>query len=69
MKSKAETLRSYVMSTPDGDRRRNRIHLKDAGIPKAVPNAQPNPQGSVPSKPPSERVALKPSGGYGLPKW
>ena len=34
-----------------------------------MPNAQPNPQGSVPSKPPSERVALKPPGGNDLPKY
>ena len=43
VKSKAETPRSYVVSTPDGDERRNRIHLKDAGIPKVVPNVQTNP--------------------------
>ena len=69
VKSKDETPISYVVSTPDGDKRRNRIHLKDAVIPKLVPDAQPNPQVSVPSKPPSERVTLKPPGGNGLPKY
>ena len=34
-----------------------------------MPNAQPILQGSVPSKPPSERVVLKPPGGNGLPKY
>ena len=43
--------------------------LKDAGIPKFVPNAQPNPQGSVPRKPPSALVALKPPGGNGVPQY
>ena len=56
------------MSTPDCDKRRNRIHFKDAGIPKVVPSAQPNPKGSVPRKPPAVLVALKPPGGNGLPK-
>ena len=69
MKSKAEAPGSYVMSTPDGDKRRNKIHLKDAGIPKGVPNAQPNRKGSVPRSPPSLWVALKPSGGNALPKY
>ena len=68
VRSKAETPRSYVVSTSDFDKRRNRIHLKDAGILKVVPNAQPNPQESVPNKP-SERIALKPPGGNGLPKY
>ena len=45
------------------------IHLKDAGIPKVVPNAQQNPQSSVPKKPLSVLVALKPPGGNGLPKY
>ena len=57
------------MSTPDGDKSRNRIPLKGASIPNIVPNAQPIPQGSVRSKPPSERVALKPLVGNGLPKY
>ena len=48
---------------------RNWIHLKDVGIPEVVPNAQPNPQGSVPRKPPSVLVTLKPPGGNGLPKY
>ena len=69
VKSKAETPRSYVVSTPDGDKRRKRIHLKDAGIPKVVHNAQPNPKGSVPRKPSLVLVALKPPGGNGLPKY
>ena len=47
VKSKADTPRSYVVLTPDGDKRRNRVHFKDAGIPNIVPNAQPYPQGSV----------------------
>ena len=34
-----------------------------------MPNAQPNPKGSVPRKPPSVLVALKPPGGNGLPKY
>ena len=68
-KSKAETPRSYVVSTPDGHKGGNRMHLKDAGIPKVVSNAQPNPKGSVPKKPPSVLVALKPPGGNGLPKY
>ena len=67
--SKAETPRSYVVSTPDGDKRRKRIHLKDAGIPKVVSNAQPNPQGSVPRESPSVLVALKQPEGNGLPKY
>ena len=33
-----------------------------------MPNAQPNPQGSVPIKPHSLLVPLKPPGGNGLPK-
>ena len=57
------------MPTSDGDKRRNRIHLKDAGIPKVVLVAQPNPKGSVPRKPPSVLVALKPLVGNGLPKY
>ena len=69
VKPKAETPRSYVASTPDCDKRRNRIHLKDAGIPKVVPNAQANSKGSVPRKPPSVLVALKPTRGNGLPKY
>ena len=69
VKSKAETPRSCVVSTLDGNKRRNRIHLKDAGIPNMLPNAQPIPQGSVPSKPSSKRVALQPPGGNGLPKY
>ena len=69
VKPKAETPRSYAVSTPDGDKSRNRIHLKDAGIPKVVPNAQPNPKGSVPRKPPSVLISLKPQGGNGLPKY
>ena len=69
VKSKAETSKSYVVSTPDSGKRRNRIHLNDAGIPKVMPNAQPNPQGSVLSKPPAERIALKPPGGTELPKY
>ena len=69
MKSKAETPRSYIVSTPDGDKRRNRIHLKDAHIPKVVPNGQPNQQGSMPRKPPSVLVTLKPPGENGLPKY
>ena len=63
------TPRSYAVSTPDGDKRRNRIHLKDAGIPKVVPNAQPNPKGSVPRKLSSVLVALKPPGRNDLPKY
>ena len=51
------------MSTQNGDERRNRIHLKDAGIPKVVPNALPNPKGSMPRKPLSGLVALKPPEG------
>ena len=51
----------------DGDKRRNKIHLKDAGIPKVVSNAWHNPQGSVPRKPPLELVSLKAPGGNGLP--
>ena len=47
VKSKAETLRSYVICA----------------------NAQLNPKGSVPRKPPSMLVALKPPGGNGLPKY
>ena len=57
------------MSTLDGDKRRNRIHLKDAGIPKGVYNAQPNLEGNVPRNPPLVLVALKPQGGNGLPKY
>ena len=68
VKSRAETPRSYVVSTPDGDKGRNSIHLKDAVFPKVVPNAQPNPKGSVPRKPPSVVVALKPQGENGLQK-
>ena len=45
------------------------MNLQDTGTPKVVPNAQPYPEGSVPSKPPSERVVLKPLGGNGLPKY
>ena len=44
MKSKAEISKSYVVSTPDGDKRGNKIHLKDTGIPKVVPNAKSNPK-------------------------
>ena len=69
VKSKAETPRSCAVSTLDGNKRRNRIHLKDTGIPKVVPNAPPNPQGSVPMKPLSVLVALKSPGGNGLPKY
>ena len=57
------------MSTPDGHKRRNRIHLEDAGIPKVVPNAQSKPKGSVLRKPSSVLVALKPPAGNGLPKY
>ena len=42
--------------------------LKDASIPKVVSNAQSNQRGSVPRKPPSVLVVLKPPGGNGLPK-
>ena len=45
------------------------IQIKDAVIPKVVPNAQPSSQGSVPREPPSVLVALKPPGGNGLPKY
>ena len=69
VKSKAESPKSYVVSTPDGDYRRNRICIKDTGIPKVVPNAQANPTGSVPRKPPSVLLALKPPGGNGLQKY
>ena len=68
VKSKAETPRSYLVSTPDGDKRSNWIHLMDACIPDVLPNAQPIPKGSVPRNPPSVLVALKPPGGKGLPK-
>ena len=57
------------MSTPVGDKRRYRIYLKDTGIPKVVPNVQSNPKGSVPRKPPSVLLALKPPGGSGLPNY
>ena len=67
--SKAETPWSYVVSTPDGNKRMNRIHLKDASIPKIVPNAQPNPKGSVPRKPPSVLATLKLPGGNDVSKY
>ena len=57
------------MSTPRGDKQRNRIHLKDAGIQKVVPNTQPILQRSVPRKPPSVLVALKQPGGISLLKY
>ena len=69
VKSKAESPWAYVVSKLEGDKRRNRIHLKDACIPKVVPNTQPNPKGSVARKPPSVLVVLKPPGGTGLPKY
>ena len=50
-------------------KRRNSINLKDVGIPNVVPSAQPNPQGSVLSKLPSERAAVKPPEGNGSPKY
>ena len=34
VKSKAETLRSYAVLTQDGDQRRNRVPLMNAGTPK-----------------------------------
>ena len=40
MKSQVETPRSYIVITPQGEKRRNRIHLRGAGIPtKTVPKA------------------------------
>ena len=32
IKSQAETPRSYIVLTPQGEKRRNRIHLREAGI-------------------------------------
>ena len=32
VKSKAETPRSYIVETPQGEYRRNRIHLKEAAV-------------------------------------
>ena len=58
------------MSAPYGDKRRNRMHLNDAGIPKVVSQCTwHNPQGSVPRKLPSVLVSLKAPGGNGLPKY
>ena len=40
IKSQAETPRSYIVLTPQGEKRRNRIHLREAGIStNAVPKA------------------------------
>ena len=37
VKSKAETLKSYIVETPQGEYRRNKIHLKQAAVNTIVP--------------------------------
>ena len=68
IKSQAETPRSYIVLTPQGEKRRNRIHLREAGIStNAVPKA-PNVEKVkyvllTPSKSPSVQSVCQPNEG------
>ena len=68
IKSQAETPRSYIVLTPQGEKRRNRIHLREAGIStNAVPKA-PNEEKVkyvllAPNKSPSVQSVCQPNEG------
>ena len=68
IKSQAETPRSYIVLTPQGEKRRNRIHLREAGIStNAVPKA-PNVEKVkyvllAPNKSPSVQSVCQPNEG------
>ena len=68
IKSNAETPRSYIVITPQGEKRRNRIHLREAGISaNAVPKA-PNVEKVkcvllAPNKTPSVQSVCQPNEG------
>ena len=42
IKSQAGTTRSYIVITPEGEKRRNRIHLRKAGISTNTVPKEPN---------------------------
>ena len=68
IKSQAETPRSYIVLTPQGEKRRNRIHLREAGIStNAVPKASNVEKVKyvllAPSKSPSVQSVCQPNEG------
>ena len=68
IKSQAENPTSYIVLTPEGEKRRNRIHLREAGIStNAVPKA-PNVEKVkyvllAPNKSPSVQSVCQPNEG------
>ena len=65
IKSQAETPRSYIVLTPQGEKRRNRIHLREAGISiNAVPKVEKVKYVLLaPNKSPSVQSVCKPNEG------
>ena len=68
IKSQAETPRSYIVITPKGEKRRNRIHLREAGISTNAVAKAPNVEKVkyvllAPNKSPSVQSVCQPNEG------
>ena len=71
IKSQAETPRSYIVLTPQGEKRRNRIHLREAGICTNAVHKAPNEEKVkyvllAPNKSPSVQSVCQPNEGKSI---